>query len=309
MLSFYQQSARIIFNIFLLPCPLAVVESDPVIEALPEKRLHFIRSQMLGNTVMPDTARPSHQIADRSAEPDFQIFMHVQAKMNMIRHYHLLGDSDLSIFFLPILQGFFHKFSWLKQFSSRQIFIIWWNHRIADHIRQCPCRLSFQESDHIIWWPIVIMILTAPAIIRMKRLPEVSVKMICHLMESWVRDGNYGNAIWGMLTSFAPHSGCEIGPGEARFRSCQACFRRGGPLQIMASLLQSGRPASVREARFRRGRPASDHGRLASVRRARFRSWVWCERSERDRSSFSAIVLLSECKYSESFAKIKRSLI
>lgn len=79
----------------------------------------------------------------------------------------------------------------------------------------------------------------------MKRLPEVSVKMICHLMESWVRDGNYGNAIWGMLTSFAPHSRCEIGPGEARFSQGGPLQIMAGLLQIMSGLLQSGRPASV----------------------------------------------------------------
>lgn len=110
------------------------------------------------------------------------------------------------------------------------------------------------------------MILTAPAIIRMKRLPEVSVKMICHLMESWVRDGNYGNAIWGMLTSFAPHSGCEIDRGrlasfwQSRFSRGRLASDhgwlasdRGRPASAMAGLLQPG------EARFSRGRPASDH--------------------------------------------------
>ena len=95
------------------------------------------------------------------------------------------------------------------------------------------------------------MILTAPAIIRMKRLPEISVKMICHLMESWVRDGNYGNAIWGMLTSFAPHSRCEIRPGQAR-------FSHGRLASAGAGLLQTG------EARFRPWQACFSHGMLAS---------------------------------------------
>ena len=93
----------------------------------------------------------------------------------------------------------------------------------------------------------------------MKRLPEVSVKMICHLMESWVRDGNYGNAIWGMLTSFAPHSRCEIRPGEAR-------FSQGGPLQIMAGLLQiMAGPLQPWQACFRSWQARFSHGMLASA--------------------------------------------
>ena len=129
------------------------------------------------------------------------------------------------------------------------------------------------------------MILTAPAIIRMKRLPVVSVKMICHLMESWVRDGNYGNAIWGMLTSFAPHSRCETGPGQARFRSWEArfrpwhacfrswhaCFSHGMPASAMAGLLQiMACPLQIMACLLQ-----IMAGLLQPVE-ARFRSWQAC---------------------------------